>query len=141
MSLGLHYDTTRGSPSWGQCDLTFDGDDALVSAVLISLFSWRRGAPEEADETGNRYGWWAGTIGSRLWTIRREKILPTLVPRVRDIFQEALQWLLDDGVATSLELQTELRGGDDLYVAIGIIRDGRKVAALQFANVWQAVAA
>lgn len=141
MSIGLHYDTARLSPSWGQCDLTFDGDDQLVSAVLISLFSWRRGEPEEADDSGSRYGWWGGPIGSRLWTIQREKLLPTLVPRVRDIFQEALQWLIDDGVVTSMEMETEIRTTDDLYVAIRLIRDGRKVAALQFDNVWQAVAA
>jgi phage gp46-like protein len=138
-TIGLRYDNTHLSPSWGACDLTFDGDDALVSAALISLFTWRRGSPEEADDAGRRYGWWGGPIGSRLWTLSREKVLPGIVPRVRDIMSEALQWMIDDGVVTSMEMEAEIRSRDDLYVRIAMIRDGRVAADLQFANVWSAI--
>jgi phage gp46-like protein len=87
----------------------------LSTAVLVSLFTDRR-----ADTVGNdledvsQGGWWADTfaerpIGSRLWTLRRSVATRANLNLAKNYIEEALQWMLDDGVARLIEVTT-LRG-------------------------------
>ncbi|MHC1701808.1 MAG: phage GP46 family protein [Humidesulfovibrio sp.] len=83
------------------------GDDSLLTAVVISLFTNRLAEPGDelpAGET-DRQGWWADTtlpggkdrIGSRLWLLKREKQLPSVLARAREYAEEALAWLVTEG--------------------------------------------
>lgn len=83
--------------------LTADGDllhdDGLETAVLMSLFSDRR-------HEGER-GFWADQLigrktGSLLWTLKREKTLPSVLQRAQDFTRQALQWMLDSNIATQV---------------------------------------
>ena len=66
----------------------------------------------------------------------RSKILPDTVERCRKYAQKALQWLVDDGVADSVEVQAERNGLDRIDMQITISRkdDDRR---LRFSNVWE----
>lgn len=74
-------------------------DGGLETAVAISLFTDRR-----ADD---RRGWWGDSypdaendlIGSRLWTLERAGQTVETLRRAQVYAQEALQWMLTDGVA------------------------------------------
>jgi phage gp46-like protein len=103
----------------GIIDLDFgDGgtaiDDGLRTAVIVSLFSDRRAEADDElpDGSADRRGWWGDIhpqveedlIGSRLWLLSREKQMPAVLRRAETYAREALRWLLDDGVATLVEV-------------------------------------
>ena len=116
-------------------------DDGLVTAIIISLFSNRRArADDQLPAGGNdRQGWWgdllppvAGDqIGSRLWLLRREKTTPQTLNRAREYAQEALQWLVDDGQVSQVEVETEetRRGVLGMLIKV-ILLDGSQLEAV-----------
>lgn len=115
----------------------------LPRAVIISLFSWRRASPD--DNATEPMGWWGDTyptvtgdrIGSRLWLLGREKITNDTLNRAHDYATEALQWMLDDGVAARIDI-TSARGGQD-SAGLGIViyqRDGT-TWNMQFDDYWR----
>jgi phage gp46-like protein len=117
-------------------------DDGLESAVVMSLFTDRLA---EGDSGGPRRGWWGDTyadvpgdqIGSRLWLLAREKQLPAVLVRVEDYATEALQWLIDDGVAAAVDAQASFPGRGLLGVLITVSRRDGTRTALRFQWTWQ----
>jgi phage gp46-like protein len=88
-----------------------DTPDQLTEAILISLFTNGRALPD--DNVEYRYGHWADQldpngyqIGSRLYLLKREKITNQLIPTINDRIKQALQWLIDDGIAVSVDVTT-----------------------------------
>ena len=124
-------------------------DAGLRTAVIISLFTDRRandgdplpGAPED------KRGWWADSfaelrgdrIGSRLWLLSREKQLQSVVVRARQYAQEALQWLLEDGVAAGVQVSAEIVRTGVLGLQIGITRPALPAINFRFEAAWRAV--
>ncbi len=92
-------------------------DDSLKTAVIVSLFTDRRAEPDDEipDGTEDRRGWWGDIypehdgdlIGSRLWLLDREKQLPSVLRRAETYAAEALQWLIDDGVAQTVDVSAK----------------------------------
>lgn len=109
-------------------------EDGLQSAVLISLLTDRRADPDDQlpDDDGrpkaipaDRRGWCGDAlsddrIGSRLWLLVREK--QTEETRQRAIFyaKEALQWLIEDGLASEVAIEAEWEGIGRLNMLITI---------------------
>lgn len=124
------------------------GSDELIRAVIISLFTWRRAKPDDVIE-GQKMGWWGDVsaivtndrIGSRLWLLAREKILPATINRAREYAQEALQWLVDDGVASRVDVLVERRGADGIALAVSIYRINGGTVNLRFDNAWEIIRA
>lgn len=87
-------------------------DNGLQTAVILSLFTDRRAHPDDVlpGDQNDKCGWWADAfpvlpgdqIGSRLWLLNREKQMQSVLNRAQEYAQEALQWMLDDGVAGSV---------------------------------------
>ncbi|WP_338525980.1 phage GP46 family protein [Pseudomonas batumici] len=88
---------------------------ALTRSVLISLFTWRRANADDRLDDDERFGWWGDSfptvtddrIGSRLWLLRRVKLTAQTQLDAEFYAREALQWLLDDGHCSAIEIQTE----------------------------------
>ena len=98
-------------------------DAGMRTAIMISLFTDAR-APDEAElpETGqDRRGWWgdvlaadagpaAGSaddpmrIGSLLWLLARAKVTPQVLNEARQYAEDALAWLVRDGVARTVRV-------------------------------------
>lgn len=109
MDLALTY-----NPQLQAFDLAVDGtdlasEDTLASAVLVSLLCDRLAASYEVRPGEDRRGWWADgygatehLTGSRLWLLEREKQLPGVVQRCKQYCEEALQWCIEDGLASSI---------------------------------------
>jgi phage gp46-like protein len=106
-------------------DLVRDGgniqtEDLLNSVVMTSLFTRRRALPTDVlpDPADTREGWWADPyadvegdlIGSRLWLLRRSKATQAVVNQAETYAKEALQWLVDDGVAETVTVEVEAQG-------------------------------
>jgi len=106
-------------------------DDGLETAVAISLFTDKRVTDEELPtlET-NKRGWWGDIfsdvdqdqIGSRLWTISREKRVTETLRRSEDLAREALQWMLEDDIADSISVVSEYDSNNFLIINVDIKR-------------------
>ncbi|EGJ49057.1 phage GP46 family protein [Desulfocurvibacter africanus] len=123
-------------------DLALDGfdlaaDGSLRTAVILSLLCDRRAEEDDEipDGTTFRRGWWADAYsetegdrwGSRLWLLRRSKQLPETLRKAREYAEEALAWLVEDGVATSVSVTAEVvrNGVLGLLVQIELPAGGR----------------
>ena len=121
-------------------------EDPLVRAVIVSLFTWRRARPDDTTE-GPRMGWWGDTtsavtndrIGSRLWLLAREKVLPATINRAREYARESLEWLIEDGLASRVEVAAERRGTDGIALAATIYRSDGRPLVLRFDDLWETV--
>ena len=119
--------------------------NALTRAVLISLFTWRRSAPDDAVDDGERFGWWGDSfptvaddrIGSRLWLLRRVKLTRQTQLDAEFYAREALQWLIDDQVAAAVDVAAERYGRAGLALVVTVTRADGKTTELRFADVWQ----
>lgn len=100
----------------GSFDIGIENGDLLTdygmrTAVIISLFTDRQANDDDVipDGTDNRRGWWADSynddgdkIGSRLWLLGREKQTDDTLGRAEEYADEALLWLIDDGMAKTV---------------------------------------
>jgi phage gp46-like protein len=86
-------------------------DNGMRTAVLISLFTDRVANADDVipDGTGNRRGYWADAysetgdrLGSRLWLLGRELETTATLIAAAEYADEALAWLMVDGVARSV---------------------------------------
>lgn len=88
---------------------------ALIRAVIISLYTWRRAETDDPVDDDERFGWWGDSyppitddrIGSRLWLLRRVKLTPQTQRDAEAYAREALQWLLDDGHVIDIAIASE----------------------------------
>lgn len=138
-----------------EINVTIDGQpagdlsqaDVLVRAVLISLFTWRRAKPEDITD-GEKMGWWGDgveapvvndCIGSRLWLLRRAKLVPQTINAAREYAQEALAWLVEDGAAVRVDVTAERFGVDGLALQVVVYRTAGDKVALRFDNAWEKI--
>lgn len=95
--------------------ISSDVEAALIRAVTISLYTWRRAETDDPVDDDERFGWWGDSyppitddrIGSRLWLLRRVKLTPQTQRDAETYAQEALQWLLDDGHVIDIAIASE----------------------------------
>lgn len=109
--VGLTYEFDFADISVSRNDIV--QDEGLETAVIVSLFTDRRIRVDElpATET-DRAGWWGDMIpdvegdqiGSKLWLLRREKQTQQTLIRYQEYSEEALQWLIEDGIATGVSV-------------------------------------
>lgn len=132
-----------------------ESDEGLETAVIISLFSDRRARADDIlpdPNSQNRRGWWGDLIspdvegdqiGSRLWLLNREKTLESVLVKAKEYAEEALQWLIDDGVAAEVVVVAErekIVGSDRLGISIKIRRVDGNAEAFNFGAQWTAQA-
>lgn len=132
---------------WQVSGASLDEDDGLETAVVISLFTDR--LADEGDAipggSGHRRGWWGDAyadvagdrIGSRLWLLSREKQLQEVLVRAEQYSREALQWLIDDGVARAVSVSAEIVRSGVLGLAVEITRAGKAVSRYRFESFWK----
>lgn len=86
-------------------------DQGFETAILVSIGTDRRALDEDVipDGTENKRGWWGDVlnsdgdkIGSRRWLLYRSKLTDDTMNSLEEYDLEALQWMIDDGVASSI---------------------------------------
>lgn len=98
-------------------------DDTSASAVFLSL-----GLDLRVDGEG---GWWQETYsdmpqGSKLWSLAGRKITTEVLALAVQYAEEALQWMIDDGIASEVgATAVDKDGRIDLLPTITLI-DGTK---------------
>lgn len=124
-------------------------EDGLETAVILSLFTDRLAEPGDTipDGTTDRRGWWADVfadmpadkIGSRLWLLYREKQTLAVVNRAREYAQEALAWLVDDGIAKSVQVTASIVRTGVLGLGVEVTRPDKTVSQYRFESFWKSV--
>lgn len=144
-----------------ETDLQFADDGAdllreegLETAVFISLFTDRRAKDDDPldhpnDRNGKR-GWWGDQvssyrddkIGSRLWLLARSNTTQKNLNRAEFYIKEALQWMIDDGVAVKIEVAayrwTLASSTDVLGFSVRIYKKDGQKETFTFDDVWAA---
>ncbi|PCJ68194.1 MAG: hypothetical protein COA62_15635 [Rhodobiaceae bacterium] len=134
-----------------------DDSGELESAVAISLFTWRRAKDDDRVDNPNsllsRQGWWGDgfsawqsgefpdPIGSRLWLLSREKMTVETIQRAKEYAEEALVWLVNDKVATSVSVSV-VRNRLNPHrtdMSVEILRENGQVLNLEYDNVWKQI--
>lgn len=117
----------------------------LRRAVEISLLTWRRAEPDDRLDDAERMGWWGDSfpavagdrIGSRLWLLRREKITPEVLRRAQTYAREALQWMVDDELVATVNVELSRRGATRVDLLVTLTDDGGDPIPLNFDDFWQ----
>lgn len=143
--------TTVWAPQSGRGDWVLTGvslvtGNDLESAILISLFTDREARIDDdiVDGTDDPRGWWGDAgeqykIGSRLWLLSRAKHLTEAAVKAREYIQEALQWLIDDGVVASFDIATEWTRPNMLGAKIVAHQKNGSTVALNYSWVWKGI--
>lgn len=127
--------------------LGLEEDDGLETAVILSLFTDRLAEDDDVLPSGtDRRGWWADAypsiqgdrIGSRLWLLSREKQIQSVLVRAREYALEALQWLIDDGVAAGVDVTAEVIRTGVLGLTVQVQRTNSPTARYRFETFWGA---
>jgi len=128
-----------------------ESDEGLETAVIISLFTDRRAAIDDIlpdPSNPDKRGWWGDLaspyiegdqIGSKLWLLNREKTLESILVKAKEYAQKALAWLVDDGVAAKVSVETERQGtvgNDRLALKVKIQKYGGNQEVFNFEAQW-----
>ena len=141
-------------PEFMEWDISFEEGDlvrdlGLETSVLLSLFSDRRASVDDhVDDITDLRGWWGdiitqGTplIGSKLWLLQRQKTTNEVLGRAKQYIEEALEWMIDDGVCKDITVTTERVGDpgkDVLAFSIKILKNDETSFAMKFDDLWSA---
>ena len=91
-------------------------DNGLSTAILISLYTDRRANTSDRlpdSSSIDKRGWWGDLldppvvddrIGSRLWLLEREQDIIRVLSLAKIYAEEALHWLVEDGIASSVKV-------------------------------------
>lgn len=118
-------------------------DESLRTCVLISVLTDRRATEEQAPDPSDLGGWWGDTYtdvpgdetGSLLWTLKAAKAIPETLQLAEQHVRDALQWMIDDGIVSALEVEVEAISATVLGYRVGIVRP--KKPAPEWVAIWQ----
>jgi len=139
--IGIFFDGTSFCLQYENGDLKADA--GLETAVLISLFSDQRITEEELPQKeSDRKGWWGDLltevegdqIGSKLWLLDRSKISDDVLADFEAYAQNALQWMVEDGVAKTVSVTSDFSDTGVQMLDIEITKPDNSV--IRISQVW-----
>ena len=108
-------------------------DETLVAPVLASLFF---DAFADDVPAAEQRGWWADSpedrVGSLLWLLEQGKADQATAAAAWDHAEAALRWVVDEGIADSVNDTTSLPGGGALCIEITLTRG----SAARWSSLW-----
>lgn len=123
--------------------LDLQSDEGFQTAILISLFSDRWSTPEEATKLKDYLGGWFGDdlrgfrIGSKLWTLGREKSLQNVIPLLEQYTKEALAWFVEDGIANDIQVTAERSDPRTFTIKVFVIGSSGQNTFFQYFYNWK----
>ncbi len=137
----------------GSFDIALDGpdlqaDDTLQNAVILSLFCDARAdagdvlpVPGDTDLRGywgDAYADVSGdSWGSKLWLLERAVCDQDTLDRAQQYAQEALQWMVDDGVAAEVTVTTSYPFPGRMRIAGEITKPDGTTVPFSYDYVWR----
>lgn len=147
MDLKFNFDIDTGDFDLSILRWDLETDDGFEAAILISLFTDARVTEEElsAGDTELR-GWWGDAVenpdqqntGSKLWLLDRTQITDEVLEAARQYSLEALQWLLDDGIVGTVDVDVTRLDTSSISIAVQLTRPGKQDLNFKYDYVWEA---
>jgi phage gp46-like protein len=140
---------TRWNSAESTADWVLEGADLasgpdIETAVIISLFTDREADPDDVipDGTTDPRGWWGDLggdtkIGSRLWELDREKQSDRVLQRAPALAQEALEWLVADGIVSRITAVASFIRQGFLGLVITLFKPTGEAQTVQVERAWQ----
>lgn len=133
--------TEDGFTGWQEGLHDLAGGSDIESAVLISLFSDRLASEDDVTDDGDRRGWWGDTgedipLGSRLWLLARSVLSRAVARKAEFYAEEALAWLVSDGILSAVSATSQILWPDRLYLTILLIRPDNSRQEYKFTWLW-----
>ena len=150
--LKIRWDTDliEGDLIWDSNDLQLD--QGLATSVLVSLFTDKRASEDDdlPDPVSNdRRGFWGDQVspdvtgeqlGSKLWLLERSKSWEETEGLAEQYVLEALQWMLDDGIVSVIDIDIEAQhregAADDLVIQVTLHKDDGNKENFLFNYEW-----
>lgn len=149
--LRLVWDPAKGRADLALVNGQLDLSQALETWVIVSLFTDR--LAEGSDKVirapagdRDRRGWWGDNflaadhpgdkIGSRLWLLERAKSDRNTPALAEGYIREALQWMLEDGLATAIDVACAFIGGDTSKLRAEVTIEHQTGSAFSFRYDW-----
>ena len=134
-----------------EADIVIENNDikmesGLETAVIISLFTDRLVDIDDLPEgESDPRGFWGDMypdkendlIGSRLWLLSRAKNQNNSLIKAKEYALEALQWMIDEGVADRIEVNTEFNSSSFIALEIDIYRPTEKPKTFKYNLAWE----
>lgn len=151
MDLKLIFDGWLLAADLLQSGGDLDQDGTLETAVIVSLFSDRRARETDELPAGCtwRRGWWGSQLpdvpgderqwGSHLWLLSREKQTEQTRQRAEQYARDALAWMIEDNVASAVDVRAEWTGMGRLALRVDITRPDGVTETYSWATIWQAM--
>ncbi len=127
-------------------DFALAGDGGIDTAVILSLFTDARANDSDVLPLGqtDRRGWWGDAfpvsagdrIGSRLWLLHASKQLQQSLNEAKQYAEEALAWLVSDGVAKDVSVATFIARDEVMGMNVRITRPDGRAIPLRFELSW-----
>lgn len=120
------------------------GDGGLETAVAISLFTDARATDDELPDLKIRKrGWWGDAIneifqdqiGSKIWLLERGKRTLQDLNKLENYARQSLQWMLQDGVAASVEVSGQFEQGQTI-LNVSIVKPNEEET--RYSVLWDA---
>lgn len=136
-----------GAPAAGMMLTQPSVESALIRAVVISLYTWRRADTDDPVDDDQLYGWWGDSypaiaddrIGSRLWLLRRVKLTDATQRDAEFYAAEALRWLIDDGHVLDVSISSNRADTNRLNLGVVLtIADGTRLE-IPSTPTWQVI--
>jgi phage gp46-like protein len=140
--IATRWSTEDGRGDWALVGPDLAADLEIQTAVILSLFSDRVAGPDDVipDGTADPQGWWADDaehpLGSRLWLLDRAKQTDQVLQDARVYAQEALAWLVADGVAASTISEASWVRAGMLGLVVTIFKPDGSSAVFRFESAW-----
>jgi phage gp46-like protein len=136
---------------WVMAEGDLQSGQDLETDCLVSLFTDKLATPDfrPTDGTSDRRGWWADPynerpLGSNLWQLERAKKTRDTLGLARRYAQDALQWLIDDGIASTVVVDTRwigpAVGSTMLGIAIAITQPDGSLSRFVYGWAWDDLA-
>lgn len=144
MDIAINWDAANSCGDIAVDGMDLATDSGLTTAVLISIFTDRAALIDDVLPPGvtDRRGYWGSDDpqypwGSRLWLLDRAKQTEETRKAAIDYINEALQWLIDDGIAGSVAIDAQWLKTGELGAAAVITRATGEQVSVQFNYVWE----
>lgn len=93
-----------------------ESGDFFDSSLLYSIFGEQRANEDEMPDPKRRRGWIGNQHsdyenGSKLWLYEQARVTRTLLNDITTTINNAVKWLIDDGLLKNITVNTELKNG------------------------------
>lgn len=145
MTTDVNLNTDKG---YFDFDWTESGDistgETLDTAILMSILEEVRASASEVQESNRRRGWLGNEQnddpdfeqGSKSWEFEQERLTGSVLAELGTVIRNSLQWLIDDDIAVSVDVQQPSLRNGKVVVEIDLGRDGSPIER-KFFELWE----